>query len=117
MNTDVDEVEHMTVDVGDVDHQHQWCNGNDERNWFGVRDLQRSICHVIAICSLEIRGSHCAIERCPAVHTYHIYNQHWRERLKPLLRSFQEWDKVYILQKFTRFGTNCAELIHSTSLG
>ena len=27
------------------------------------------------------------------------------------------WDKVYILQKFTRFGTNCAELIHSTSLG
>ena len=40
MNTDVDEVEHMTVDVGDVDHQHQWCNGNDERNWFGVRHLQ-----------------------------------------------------------------------------
>ena len=40
MNTDVDEVEHMTVDVGDVDHKHQWCNGNDERNWFGVRDLQ-----------------------------------------------------------------------------
>ena len=39
MNTDVDEVEHMTVDVGDVDHQHQWCNGNDERNWFGVRYL------------------------------------------------------------------------------
>ena len=26
MNTDADEVEHMTVDVGDVDHQHQWCN-------------------------------------------------------------------------------------------
>ena len=39
---------------------------------------RRSICRVIAICSLEIRGSHCAIERCPAVHTYHIYNQHWR---------------------------------------
>ena len=41
MNTDVDEVEHMTVDVGDVDHQHQRCNRNDERNWFGVRYLHR----------------------------------------------------------------------------
>ena len=78
---------------------------------------KRSICRVIAIYSLEIRNCHCAIERCPAVHTYHIYNQHWRQRLKPLLRSFQVWEKVYILQKFTRFGTNCAELIHSTSLG
>ena len=37
MNTDTDEVEHMTVDVVDEDHQHQWSNGNDERNWFGVR--------------------------------------------------------------------------------
>ena len=40
MSTDADEVEHMTVDVGDEDHHHQWCNGNDERNWFGVRYLQ-----------------------------------------------------------------------------
>ena len=40
MNTDADEVKHRTDDVGDEDHQHQWCNGNDEGNWFGVRYLQ-----------------------------------------------------------------------------
>ena len=39
MNTDADEVKHRTDDVGDEDHQHQWCNGNDEGNWFGVRYL------------------------------------------------------------------------------
>ena len=39
MNTDADEVKHRTDDVGDEDHQHQWCNGNDEGNWFGLRYL------------------------------------------------------------------------------
>ena len=43
MDTDADEVEHMTVDVGDEEHQHQWCNGNDEGNWFGFRYLQKHI--------------------------------------------------------------------------
>ena len=43
MDTDADEVKHRTVDVGDEEHQHQWCNGNDEGNWFGFRYLQKHI--------------------------------------------------------------------------
>ena len=39
MDTDADEVEHMTVDVGDEEHQHPWCNGHDEGNLFGFRYL------------------------------------------------------------------------------
>ena len=39
MDTDADEVEHMTVDVGDEEHQHQWYNGNDEGNSFGLYSL------------------------------------------------------------------------------
>ena len=50
MNTDADEVEHMTVDVVDEDHQHQWSNGNDERNWFGVRYLQCLISSLALCC-------------------------------------------------------------------
>ena len=39
MNTDADEVKHRTVDVGDEEHHHQWYNGNDEGNLFGLYSL------------------------------------------------------------------------------
>ena len=39
MGTDADEVKHRTVDVGDEEHQHQWYNGNDEGNSFGLYSL------------------------------------------------------------------------------
>ena len=42
MNTDVDEVEYITVGVGELRITNTSDgNGNDERNWFGVRDLQQ----------------------------------------------------------------------------
>ena len=39
MNTDADEVKHRIVDVGDEEHHHQWYNGNDEGNLFGLYSL------------------------------------------------------------------------------